>query len=76
MEKGPDGKDRALPGEKFYIPGSLLKTHIDNTNPLAYGMPEQVDVFYDNSPVFRMEPDRGHEEDQHRRLVQRRGHPG
>ncbi len=56
VEKGPDGKDRALPGEKFYIPGSLLRTRIDNTNPLAYGMPEQVDVFYDNSPVFRMGP--------------------
>jgi hypothetical protein len=56
VEKGPDGRDRALPGEKFYIPGSLLKTRIDNTNPLAYGMPDTVDVFYDNSPVFRMEP--------------------
>jgi hypothetical protein len=33
-----------------------LKTRIDNNNPLAYGMPETVDVFYDNSPVFRMEP--------------------
>jgi hypothetical protein len=58
-EKGPDGKDRALPREKFYIPGSLLRTHIDNTNPLAYGMPTQVDVFYDNSPVFKMAPDAG-----------------
>ncbi len=56
VEKGPDGKDRALPGEKFYIPGSLLKAHIDNTNPLAYGMGETVDVFYDNSPVFTMGP--------------------
>jgi hypothetical protein len=56
VEKGPDGKDRALPGEKFYIPGSLLKTRIDNTNPLAYGMNDTVDVFYDNSPVFRMGP--------------------
>jgi hypothetical protein len=56
VEKGPDGRDRALPGEKFYIPGSLLRTRIDNTNPLAYGMPETVEVFYDNSPVFRMEP--------------------
>jgi hypothetical protein len=55
-EKGPDGRDRALPREKFYIPGSLLKANIDNTNPLAYGMPDQVDVFFDNSPVFRMEP--------------------
>jgi hypothetical protein len=56
VEKGPDGRDRALPGEKFYIPGSLLRARIDNTNPLAYGMPDSVDVFYDNSPVFRMEP--------------------
>ena len=55
-EKGPDGKDRALPREKFYIPGSLLKAHVDNTNPLAYGMPTEVDVFFDNSPVFRLEP--------------------
>jgi hypothetical protein len=59
MEKGPDGHDRPLPREKFYIPGSLLKAHIDNTNPLAYGMPETVDVFYDNNPVFRMEPNAG-----------------
>ncbi|MGA3188246.1 MAG: peptidase, partial [Bryobacteraceae bacterium] len=55
-EMGPDGKERALPGEKFYIPGSLLRTNIDNTNPLAYGMAPQVDVFFDNSPVFRIEP--------------------
>jgi len=56
VEKGADGRDRALPGEKFYIPGSLLRAKIDNTNPLAYGMPDTVDVFFDNSPVFRMEP--------------------
>jgi hypothetical protein len=56
-EKGPDGKDRPLPREKFYIPGSLLKTSVDNTNPLAYGMPQQLDVFFDSSPVFRLEPD-------------------
>jgi len=55
-EMGPDGRERALPREKFYIPGSLLKVNIDNRNPLAYGMPEQVDVFFDSSPVFRMEP--------------------
>jgi hypothetical protein len=56
VEKGPDGRDRPLPGEKFYIPGSLLRMNVDNTNPLAYGMPKQLDVFYDNSPVFRLEP--------------------
>ncbi len=30
--------------------------NIDNTNPLAYGMPKTVDVFYDNNPVFAMGP--------------------
>ncbi|MBZ5583557.1 MAG: peptidase, partial [Acidobacteriia bacterium] len=56
VEKGPDGRDRALPAEKFYIPGSLLKMTIDNSDPLAYGMPDAQDVFYNNSPVFRLEP--------------------
>jgi hypothetical protein len=56
VEKGPGGKERWLPSEKFYIPGSLLRARLDNTQPLAYGMPEQVDVFYNNSPVFRLEP--------------------
>ena len=56
-EKGPDGKDHPLPREKFYIPGSLLKVHVDNTDPLAYGMPSQLDVFFDSSPVFKLEPD-------------------
>jgi hypothetical protein len=58
-EKGPDGRDRALPREKFFIPGSLLKVNVDNTNPLAYGMPSQIDVVFDNSPVFKLEPDAG-----------------
>ena len=55
-KKGPDGKEHALSAEEFYIPGSLLRTNIDNTNPLAYGMAPQVDVFFNNSPVFRLEP--------------------
>ena len=55
-EMGADGTERNLPADKFYIPGSLLKMNVDNTNPLAYGMPRQVDVFFDNSPVFKLEP--------------------
>ncbi len=30
---------------------------VDNGNPLAYGVPENVDVFFDKSPVFRLNPD-------------------
>jgi hypothetical protein len=55
-EMGPNGAERQLPHDKFYIPGSLLKVDVDNTNPLAYGMPSQVDVFFDSSPVFKLEP--------------------
>ncbi len=57
-EMGPDGKERALPQDKFYVPGSLLKISVDNTNPLAYGMPDKVDVFFDSSPVFKLQPER------------------
>jgi hypothetical protein len=56
-EKGADGQERALTRDKFYIPGSLMLAHVDNTNPLAYGMPETVDVFFDNNPVFRLPAD-------------------
>jgi len=55
-EKSADGQERAFARDKFYIPGSLMLAHIDNTNPLAYGMPEIADVFFDSSPVFRLEP--------------------
>jgi hypothetical protein len=55
-EMGADGRERNLPADKFYVPGSLLKMTVDNTNPLAFGMPKQVDVFFDDSPVFKLQP--------------------
>jgi hypothetical protein len=55
VDKDPNGVERPLPREKFYVPGSLLKARIDNSNPLAYGMPDQVDVFFDDSPAFRLD---------------------
>ena len=56
-QMGPDGKPHPLSPEKYYIPGSLLNVSIDNSVPLAYGMPDSADVFFDNSPVFRLAPD-------------------
>jgi Zinc carboxypeptidase len=57
MEKQSDGSERALSREKFYVPGSILQVQVDNTNPLAYGIGEKLDVFFDNSPVFRLRPE-------------------
>jgi hypothetical protein len=57
VEKGPDGRERSLPNDKYYIPGSILRVAVDTTHPLAYGTDSNVDVFFDNSPVFRLRPD-------------------
>jgi hypothetical protein len=57
VEKAPDGTDVPLKPEKFYIPGSLLRARVDTTDPLAHGMPDTVDVFFDNTPAFTLLPD-------------------
>ena len=53
------GVEEPVPAERFYIPGSLIKTQVDNTLPLAYGMTPEADVFFDHSPAFRLTPDAG-----------------
>jgi hypothetical protein len=57
VEKVGDGKTRPLPIEKYFIPGSILKVKVNNSNPLAYGMPEKVNVYFNRSPVFRLLPE-------------------
>jgi len=39
---------------KFYVPGSVLSARVDTAHPLAHGMREHTDVFFDNSPVFKL----------------------
>jgi hypothetical protein len=49
-----DGKP--LPRSKFYTPGSILTARVDVSHPIAHGMKERTDVFFDTSPVFRIAP--------------------
>ena len=56
-ERTPEGVVRPLTGEQFYVPGSLLTAAVDSTSVLGAGMPGHVDVFFQNSPVFRLDPD-------------------
>ena len=49
--------DSPLPREKYYIPGSVLRVSVDDTNPLAHGIGKELDVFFDNDPVFKLAPD-------------------
>lgn len=46
-----------LPDTKFYAPGSVLRARVDTSNPLAYGMQPHTDVFFDNSPVWKLGAD-------------------
>jgi len=47
------GKTTPLPREKFYVPGSVLRARVDTSHPLAWGMDQDADVFFQASPVFR-----------------------
>jgi hypothetical protein len=41
-----------LSTKEFFCPGSTLRVTIDNSNPLAYGMPEEGLVLFHYSPAF------------------------
>jgi hypothetical protein len=45
-----------LPRAKFFVPGSVLTAKVDTSHPLAAGMAERTDFFFDNSPVFKLGP--------------------
>ncbi|HEX6315837.1 MAG TPA: M14 metallopeptidase family protein [Gemmatimonadaceae bacterium] len=43
-----------LPQSKFYTPGSVLVARFDVSHPITSGMNELTNVFFDDSPVFRL----------------------
>lgn len=49
--EGADSKD-------FFIPGSLIRTGIDTTNPLAFGMKDTVAVSFNRSRAFVIDKQR------------------
>ncbi len=56
VERNDDGQLQNLPGTKFYVPGSVLRAAVDPTAAIAHGLPSAIDVFFDNSPTFRLLP--------------------
>jgi hypothetical protein len=57
VERAADGTEKRLPREKYYIPGSILQARVDTGNPLAYGLAERTDFFFNNSPAFILRPE-------------------
>jgi hypothetical protein len=45
-----------LPRAKYFVPGSVLTARVDTRHPIAAGMRERTDFFFDNSPVFKVAP--------------------
>ncbi len=39
--------------EEFLCPGSLLRVELDNTNPIAYGMPKEAAAFIDGNIAYQ-----------------------
>lgn len=51
-----NGTEKRLPNEKYYVPGSVLNVTLDSSNPANWGMDQTADVYFDNSPVFKLSP--------------------
>jgi len=47
--------------KEFFCPGSTLKAKIDNSHPLAYGMPEKALIYFRNNPAFNIVPSESNE---------------
>jgi len=43
---------RGLNRKDFFIPGSILRTELDLTHPIAKGMPKESIAWFENSPAF------------------------
>jgi hypothetical protein len=56
VDRQPGQQDRPLGPEKYYVPGSVLRVAVDPAAPSAAGSEAQIDVFFNNSPVFRLAP--------------------
>ncbi|MCZ4243210.1 M14 family metallopeptidase [Pedobacter punctiformis] len=52
-----NGTEKKLPGEKYYVPGSVLNVGVDLSVPATWGMEKEADVYFDNSPVFKLTGD-------------------
>ena len=51
-----NGKEKNLPGEKFYIPGSVMQIAVDNKLKENWGLGNKADVYFSASPVFKLLP--------------------
>ncbi|HEY0876325.1 MAG TPA: hypothetical protein VGD94_22825, partial [Vicinamibacterales bacterium] len=56
VDRQPNEQDRPLGSDKFYVPGSVVRVAVDKTASSALGAEDHIDVYFNNSPVFRLAP--------------------
>ncbi|RYF20094.1 MAG: peptidase [Flavobacteriales bacterium] len=49
-----NGEEKRLPSTKYYVPGSVLNVVVDSKLAANWGMEITADVYFDNSPVFKL----------------------
>jgi hypothetical protein len=54
LAKTVDGKLAPLDSKEFYIPGAIVEAKVDPREPLAYGVPATVNVFFNQSQSFTL----------------------
>jgi Zinc carboxypeptidase len=52
-----NGEEKILGRDKYYTPGSILQMTVDNNQPATAGLNKLTDIYFDNSPVFKLSPD-------------------
>ncbi|MBK7558564.1 MAG: peptidase [Chitinophagaceae bacterium] len=52
-----NGEERTLPRDKYFTPGSILQMTVDNGQPATAGLNPQTDIYFNNNPVFKLNPD-------------------
>lgn len=48
---------KGLARKDFFIPGTILRTELDTTHPVARGMPAESIAWFENSPAFEIQTD-------------------
>lgn len=54
VEMNKNGQETRLAAEKYYVPGSVLNVSVDNSLISTWGMGKNADVYFNNSPVFKI----------------------
>ncbi len=52
-----NGEEKTLGRDKYYTPGSILQMMVDNNQAATSGLNKLTDIYFDNSPVFTLNPD-------------------